>query len=627
MENLTLQNHLKISGYIFFILSYIFIPDSQAQVEGDTSLYRELNPVVITGTRFELEKSKAPGAITIVSREEIEQNGHVNILPVLSTQVPGLFLNNRNMVGFGVGPNSGGNISIRGISGTPNSRVLVLIDGQPQFMGIFAHPIADAYSTSDIERAEVIRGASSLLYGSNAMGGTINLITRKATQEGWQGSAKLAYGSYHTGILSGTLAYKKESLNTFFSINRTRTDGFRKEGRDDFHNTTAFLKIGYSLGQSFDLSADVQIADAIYYHPGTVTQSLENDKREYVRGRGALSLKNSFKNVEGGIFLFYNWGDHQFEDGFHSNDINQGLTFFQNIIMFSGNTITLGMDHKKFGGTAYNETLPPPARVGLGENHKVIETDFYISIQQQLIEKLSLHGGIRWANNSIYGDNFLPSAGINYQASENTYFKTLFSKAFRSPAVAELFLFPTSNVNLQPEEVSNFELGISQLFWDKIMEVELTGFVNEGENLIQVVPVAEPPEARNTGSFSNKGLEAQLKYHPLEKLSILLNYSRIDVSENILYSPRQMINLQVNYGLEKFSVSADIQQTNGLRNSYLPDQPLENYSLVNLRSRYKLTEYLNIFAEGNNLLNTSYEVENGYPMPGINFLGGLNMKF
>src|SRR5690606_22856806 len=136
-----------------------------------TVRYNELNPVVMTGTRYALEKNKSPGTITVVSREAIEENAGTNILPVLSAHVPGMLLNNRSLAGYGVGPNSGGNISIRGISGSPNSRVLVLIDGQPQYMGIFAHPIADAYSSSDIERAEVVRGAASLLYGSNAMGG------------------------------------------------------------------------------------------------------------------------------------------------------------------------------------------------------------------------------------------------------------------------------------------------------------------------------------------------------------------------------------------------------------------------------------------------------------------------
>ena len=139
----------------------------------------ELDPLVITGTRITRQKSEIPASISVISRQQIDDSREVNILPVLANRVPGLFVNQRNMVGYGVGPNSGGNISIRGVSGSPNTQVLMLIDGQPQFMGIFGHPISDAYTSSDIERVEVIRGPGSILYGSNAMGGAINLITRQ----------------------------------------------------------------------------------------------------------------------------------------------------------------------------------------------------------------------------------------------------------------------------------------------------------------------------------------------------------------------------------------------------------------------------------------------------------------
>jgi hypothetical protein len=162
------------------------------------SLIIALDEAVVTGTRIARQKSKVTASISTISRETIDRSGELNVLPLLAYQVPGFLLNDRSITCFGVGPGSGGNISIRGISGTPNNRVLVLIDGQPQYMGIFAHPIADAYSASDIERVEIQRGAASVLYGSNAMGGAINLITRKATKEGWQGSANLDYGSFGT---------------------------------------------------------------------------------------------------------------------------------------------------------------------------------------------------------------------------------------------------------------------------------------------------------------------------------------------------------------------------------------------------------------------------------------------
>lgn len=609
-------------GFFFISVQY-----AQVQAAGDTVRYNELNPVVVTGTRYALEKNKSPGTITVVSREAIEENAGTNILPVLSAHVPGMLLNNRSLAGYGVGPNSGGNISIRGISGSPNSRVLVLIDGQPQYMGIFAHPIADAYSSSDIERAEVVRGAASLLYGSNAMGGAINLITRKAERPGWQGSAKLGYGSYNTGIFTGTLGYQKEKLNTFFSINRNRTDGYRKSGKDEFNSTTAFFKLGYDISSFLKISADVQLADATYFHPGTTSLPLTDDKREYLRGRAALSLKNSHENIQGGLYLFHNWGDHEFAEGFQSTDLNQGLTFFQNINLFPHTTVTLGFDHKAFGGKAINERIPPPARVGLGEKHEIKESDVYIHAQQALGSTLSLNAGLRWSNNSVYGQIFLPSAGVNFQTLEHTYLKVLYSTGYRSPAIVDLYLFPVSNPHLVPEEASNYELGITQHLWERKVEVELVGFINKGENLIQVMPVEGSPKSVNSGSFSNKGLEGHVKYHPGGGINFMVNYSRTDVSENILYAPEQMVKLLVNYPVKRFLFTAEVHHVDGLRNTLMPDRPLEAYQLVNLKSNYRLSNHVRLFVEGNNLLDAQYEIEEGYPMPGTHVLGGLHVRF
>ncbi|NJK86928.1 MAG: TonB-dependent receptor plug domain-containing protein [Bacteroidales bacterium] len=143
--------------------------------------------------------------------DAIEQSGESAILPVLSGQVPGVFITERGVTGFGVSDGAAGQISIRGLGGNPTMQVLVLIDGHPQFMGMMGHPLPDAYVASDVERVEVIRGPASALYGSNAYGGVINIITKKQVNEGISLQAKALYGSYDT---------RKFALN----------GGFRKKG-------------------------------------------------------------------------------------------------------------------------------------------------------------------------------------------------------------------------------------------------------------------------------------------------------------------------------------------------------------------------------------------------------------
>ena len=123
----------------------------------------QLNEVLVTGSKIELSRKLIPLSVSQINRNEIVQTGEINILPALNSYVPGLFVTQRNVLGFGVATGGSGAITMRGIGGAPNTEVLVLIDGHPQYQGIFGHPLADAYVASDVEKVEVIRGPASLL--------------------------------------------------------------------------------------------------------------------------------------------------------------------------------------------------------------------------------------------------------------------------------------------------------------------------------------------------------------------------------------------------------------------------------------------------------------------------------
>ena len=599
-------------------------PTLFAQQQDTTTV--ELDPVVITGTRIGQQKSKVPASLTIVSRETIEQSGQSNILPVLAAQVPGFFLNARNPVGYGVGPNSGGNISIRGISGTPNTRVLVLIDGQPQFMGIFGHPIADAYTASDVERVEVLRGAASLLYGSNAMGGAINIITRQPNRDGLHGNARVSLGSFNTGAYTTSLMYKKQKFSTMGTFNHEQTNGFREDGKDDFKNTTGYWKGSYQINENFALTLDANIADATYYHPGPTSAPLENDKRDFLRGRGAVSLENTFDKVEGAFKLFYNFGNHNFSDGFQSNDYNRGLTFYQNLKLIPNNIITLGIDYKNYGGKAENRNASPK---GFDQKYTINETEAYAIVQHTFFEKLSVNGGIRLVDNSQFGPTAVPGVGAAYNLAETTTIKASASKSFRSPSVNDLFLFPPANDSLQPENLWNYEIGILQSLWKQKIQIEATAFVMDGENLIMAVPTGMPgpPRRRNTGSFTNKGLELQTKFKASKNLNFLLNYSFLDASETVLFAPEHNLGFQTRYTFKKLSVQAGLQHISGLNIPSQTENDQENYTLLNARISLEATPWLQLFINGDNLLDAEYQVESEYPMPGINILGGIHVHF
>ncbi|MDE6526052.1 MAG: TonB-dependent receptor plug domain-containing protein, partial [Muribaculaceae bacterium] len=146
------------------------LPDSTAQM---------LDELVVTGSNAAVPARLMPYTVSVVSRAELESSGSPELLSVISGRVPSLFVTQRSIYGFGVSSNGGsGHIKMRGIGGDRASAVLMMLDGQPQFAGIYSHHVADFYDKDYVERVEVLRGPSSVLYGSNAMAGTINVLTR-----------------------------------------------------------------------------------------------------------------------------------------------------------------------------------------------------------------------------------------------------------------------------------------------------------------------------------------------------------------------------------------------------------------------------------------------------------------
>lgn len=219
----------KFSNLFWGFLLFSAVVNGQNQHRPDTigvSNSYDLDEVIVTGSRVAISRDVMPVPVSIVSRNTLEQSGETNLLPALSRQVPSLFVTTRGMAGYGVSGGAAGGISLRGFSGGAG-RVLILIDGHPQYATIFGHPVADAYVASDAQRVEVSRGAASVLYGSNAMGGTINIITRKALADGNRLNVRLMGGSYGTQRYSLTDSYRNGKFSGVVSGNYERTDGHR----------------------------------------------------------------------------------------------------------------------------------------------------------------------------------------------------------------------------------------------------------------------------------------------------------------------------------------------------------------------------------------------------------------
>lgn len=614
---------MKIFLVVFFLLASLFSGAQNTTSAPEDTL--QINEVVITASRTEVARRNVPVTISTINRQQIEMSNESAVFPILSKRIPGMFVTERGVTGFGVGSGSAGQISMRGVGGTaPNSQVLVLIDGAPQFQGLFSHPLPDSYVSSDIEKVEVIRGPASILYGSNAMAGAINIITRKQDQEGLSGNARVSYGSFNTQKYMANGGLKKGKFNIFASVNHDRTNGHRDTS--DFNIINGYLKAGYQINDYLALSADFNLADFKADDPGPI-QNPALFGIDITRGKASFSLKNNYDNLQGGLIAFYNFGNHQFTDGWKSEDYHAGVSLFQGFGLFTGNRITVGADYKTVAGIA-NSGAPGAADVW----HTSEDIAGYVFAQQTLINRLILSAGFRVENNTLFGTETVPQAGISFMATETVTLKTSYSKGFRSPSLMELYLF-APNQDLKPERMHSYDVGAGYKAPNGIFSAEMTVFMLDGSNVIQVRPNNAPPppvKRQNVGTFSNNGVEMELKWRASKLLAFAANYSYINTDAPRLAAPEHQLFAEAIYTNKKLRANLSVQQIAGLV-TLLPGETTtlteENYTLLNLMVSYRFNRNIEIFASGKNLLDQQYAINYGYPMPGMNFMTGLNVNF
>ncbi len=608
---------------IFPLLLFLFgMHGLSAQSVKDTL---SLDEVIVTGSRVEVSRRNMPVNVSVITAEEIDEIEESAVLPVVSRMVPSLFVSERGITGFGRdGASSAGNITIRGIGGNPNSEVLVLVDGQPQYMGIFGHPLPNSYVASDLERVEIIRGPASILYGSNAMGGVLNFITRDQTREGISGSVRAAYGSFNTQKYMGNAGLKKGKFSLFTSFNHDQTDGHR--ANSSFRINNGYVKAGYMLNEHIDVRADLNLARFHSVDPGSVyAEEPVIFKADMLRGKASVSVSDNYAKTEGGLFAFYNYGQHDFSDGWISHDENYGLSFYQAIRLFRGNLTTAGYDYKDYGGRGNS---------GMRANQWLTAQDHagYIISRQNLGQRFMISAGLRLEHNSLFGNILVPQGGASCHLGEAATVKASVSKGFRNPTIMELYLF-APNPDLLPEEMTNYELSYDQLLMAGKMTTELTIYYITGSNLIQTGPNPAPPPPItrfNSGDFRHKGIELIADYAPSARLSINSSYSYLHMDQPRLNAPVHQIFAGINYRWNDFTFAL---QSNYIGSLYVALEEINgltkkvDYLLMNASVKYRPLSFLEVFLSGKNLTNTRYQIEYGYPMPEINFMAGAGVKF
>ena len=592
-----------------------------------------LNEVVVTGTRNAVDVRHLPMTVTVINRTTLTEQHQSSILPTAMQMVPGLFVTSRSMMGYGVSTGAAGGINMRGITGGAG-QLLVLIDGHPQYQGIYGHPIADSYQTLMADRVEVLRGPASVLYGSNAMGGVLNIVTRSMHEEGVKTSINLGAGSYGTVQTEASNQVRCGKFSSTVAAQYGRTDNHRP--RMGFEQYGGYMKLGYDLTEHWNTYVDADITHFNASYPGAETSPLYDADQWITRGMVSAALENHYGNTNGALSVYSNFGRHKIDDGtadpskptqrfFRSKDALTGVSWYQSARLFEGNRLTVGFDFQHIYGHAYytskatGEVLDTPNKQS-GKSHRN-EVAGYIDIRQDLLSWMTIDAGIRYDHHSITGSEWIPQAGVVVRPIPVGEIKLMASRGFRNPTMREMYLYPPSNEELQPERLWNYELSWRHRL--RQFSYGVNFFYIKGDNMIQTVNRKNV----NTGEIENYGAELEAQYSINPHWSLFTNHSLLHMENPVIAAPEYKGMLGVNYRQDRWNVIAGLQYINGLYTAIGDNEKKEDFCLLNATVNYQLSHPITLWVRGENLLAQKYEINLGYPMPRATFMAGVNVNF
>lgn len=605
---------LFVREYIIFL---VFLLPSFAHGEGE--IY-DIGEVVVTASRIPTESSQLTRNVTVIDSEDIE-DAPVNSLPELLGYIAGIDVRRRGVEGIQA------DISMRG---STFEQVLILVDGIKVSDPQTGHHNMDIPLTlADIERIEVLHGQGSSIYGPNAFGGVINIITKKPEDRKGEVSFVQGENSLSAGNLSFSFPWR-DSAHTF-SLERKESSGYQYN--TDFDILTSYyrstIETSFAPFDFFIGHTDKEFgADSFY-------SNLYPDQWEETETTLA-SLSSRLGNdkviFEPKLYWRRHWDKFILDRTDPDTFINHHTTYVY------GSELDLHINSSwgklVLGGEIGEETIES---TNLGDHSRTRQA-LFAGFQPEIGNNFWLDMGMRGDYYKGWGWEGSPSVGLGYRVRPALKLRTSAGRSFRVPTYTELYYQSPANIgnpDLKPEESWSYDVGFD--WTGNGFSWATTIFRREGDNLIDWVrdSSSDPWEAKNIGEVDTDGLEILFKMNPGEfyesscfsEMSLGYAYLNSYGPEDSLQSKYvfDYLRHQVSLGLKR-SLPFKIHQTWKL--SYEDRVSGDNYFLLDTRISKQLEgRNIEIFIDGTNLFNASFEEVGGVPMPGRWILGGLKIEF
>ncbi len=571
------------------------------------SLSGELAEVVVTGSRVPVGFSSTTRDVTVIVKEDIEKS-QLSSVPELLSFIAGLDVQNRG--NFGVQSD----ITVRG---STFQQVLVLIDGVRVNDSQTAHHNMDIpLDVGDIQRIEILHGHSSAVYGADAFGGVINIITKDSDKK----EADMNIGWGQRGSLDGSLHFsnKWDKFGQRFSCSRRKSNGFRYGTEYDIMNISGIstleldeMKFRLSLGL-----VDKRFGAYDFYTPGLNYPSRETTRTRFIN----LQMTGKVNNIL--IKPKVYWRRHY--DNYILDRNNPDSYNAEHVTYQYGGELSAQFDSIAAGfdvsGTAINS-------LKLG-GHNRSRYAVFTEYSKTIAAKYDFNTGLRFDHYSGWGWNISPSIGFGWCLDKNLKLRFSSGKAFRVPSYIELYNpspMNTGNPALSPEEAISFEAGLDYDAGTDLL-FKLSVFDRIEYNLIDWVGLTSegPWVARNIGEINRYGIESSIR-KKWKALTASVKYSWNGSSTQLSHFSKYSLRYPQHQLCITLSSVIFRDITGTCRTVYKQRLEEKGYLLVHLLLAREVNN-IEFFIKADNILDTEYEEVTGVPCPGRWLMAGMKLK-
>jgi len=644
-----------------------FIMFGVNSVLADESELTQLEDLVVTATRTESSMEKiGGGSVTVIRAEDIDVKQMNTVADVLK-EVPGIDVVSNG----GLGALS--NVSIRGAD---VKNTLVLVDGVIYNDISAINGVADLSSLTleNIERIEVVRGPMSVLYGSKATAGIINIITKKGKGKP-SVHAGYEYGSYNTWKAYGGASGAINKFNFSLSASRTETDGFsaadddndkiphagNTSEEDGWENTSVSGLIGLEITPDFDISANLRYLDSELEYDDFAFGAYAGDRftfDEFYNSvpdpDGLKKLHQETEQIFSKINIHNYFFDRFFESTFSYQNGKTERNYFDNDgadngdytgeteeLAWQGGLNFQGMDVLSFGATWLEETID--SKWSDIDNQAVETKSFWAQNQLFLGEGFVLTAGVRNDDHENFGNETTYRIAPSYTFSQtNTTLKASYGTGFRAPTVDDLLNVDYGNEDLEPERSKGWDVGFEQGLAENKIKFGLTYFRLDFDDRIAWDSTLPGPWGGRMNNFDGttktQGVESFVKWMPTADLDFQINYTYTDTEdpdgERLARRPLNKVYFNARYRwLEKavFNLDAywvdEADASNASDKDGNPVDTLDAYTLVNVSASYDICEYVQIYGRIDNVFDEYYEEAWSYATPGLSAYAGIKVSY